>query len=82
MRPLLDSFVGLTLGSRRTRQYSQREEVPLPQVPTCFRPQAAVITAQPRLVDEGRSGSNATVSIAIARTSSSSCGTVAIATYQ
>jgi len=29
-----------------------REKPPLPRVPTCFRPQAAVITAQSRVVDQ------------------------------
>jgi len=32
--------------------YKGRGEPPLPRVPTCFRPQAAVITAQSRVVDQ------------------------------
>lgn len=31
---------------------TKAEEPPLPRVPTCFRPQAAVITAQSRVVDQ------------------------------
>lgn len=43
-----------TYARARTRvdTYKGTEEPPLPRVPTCFRPQAAVITAQSRVVDQ------------------------------
>jgi len=45
--------------------YKGRGEAPLPRVPTCFRPQAAVITAQSRVVDQpGRRAAAATAATA------------------
>jgi len=42
-----------TYARARTRWYVQRQRnSPLPRIPTCFRPQAAVITAQSRVVDQ------------------------------
>jgi len=41
-----------TYACAHPRIRTKAEEPPLPRVPTCFRPQAAVITAQSRVVDQ------------------------------